>query len=87
MIAEVQVARGCAGCKPHVPHYGRCFNFIGPDGLLAPECDCKLEEPPLPYLAESAAERGYADDDAHEDWLGDRGAGSSWLIHEEEMRI
>lgn len=72
----------CVGCPPHAPHYGRCYNFND----FQPRCECKVEEPPAPPLGETCAQRAYADDDGHEDWLGDRSAGSSWLIHEEELR-
>ncbi len=54
--------RRCAGCPPHAIHYGLCRYFDG--------CDCKLEEPPLTDVyVETCAERGYADDDQHEDWI------------------
>ena len=56
----------CPGCAPHVPHYGRCFNWD--------RCECKVEEPPLPYLGFFHADT----DDYHEEQIvyGDK---QDWL--------
>ncbi len=76
----------CVDCPPHNVHYGRCFNFNGPNGGIGPACECPTEEPPLPVSVPTAAERGYANDDRHELWLETGEGGSTWLRDIEDRR-
>lgn len=74
----------CPGC-PHNAHFGRCCasSVAGRNG---PGCECPVEATPLPYYVPTAAERGYADDDAHQDWIETGEGGSTWLRDEEDRR-
>ena len=76
----------CADCSPHVCHFGRCMAMYGADGKLAPACECKTEEPPMSSYVPTAAERGYAGDDAHDLWIDTGSGGSSWLRDLEDRR-
>lgn len=94
------MAHGLPG-EPGVPRYVICDFCLPLEGnhVLAAQCDKKCADPFAEnglcdcYMTighgtdvPSCAERGYADDDAHEDWTAGGEGGSTWLREMEDRR-